>query len=411
MQMTSLSFWKILAGCTLAGVLAAGIWPTKVPEGYVSRTRIGLHTPAAADAAGRERNQAAPRRLQALLQNALSQASLASIIQEQKLYVKERNRLPMEEVVEEMRNRHLRVSEVDPADETALDLSFDNEDPEAAQATVQDIAASIALENWKSKPYGGDARYRVVLRPASLPTQAAGPNRMKAIGGGLGVGLVLGLVCGAIWSIGRRKERWRMLLRIGGFAATGMAVGLAIAFLIPNEYVSTALVRAVDGSRLRSTLAQVLSDDSLAAIVREEHLYSRELSRSTMRDVLHKMKNEDIRLQPLQVQPWSNGAAFTISFRCSDHVMAQTVMRDLLARLITISGGPLSNTEVVDSPSLPETPSYPNRPGMAAVGTIGGILLGLGASRLSWGKAGGKLVDDGGIEPPTSALRTQRSPS
>ena len=25
--------------------------------------------------------------------------------------------------------------------------------------------------------------------------------------------------------------------------------------------------------------------------------------------------------------------------------------------------------------------------------------------------AGGKLVDDGGIEPPTSALRTQRSPS
>src|ERR1017187_7351433 len=29
----------------------------------------------------------------------------------------------------------------------------------------------------------------------------------------------------------------------------------------------------------------------------------------------------------------------------------------------------------------------------------------------SCGMDGGKLVDDGGIEPPTSALRTQRSPS
>src|ERR1035441_3775358 len=43
MQMTNLTFWKILAGCTLAGVLAAGIWSVTLPKRYVSTAvmRIG----------------------------------------------------------------------------------------------------------------------------------------------------------------------------------------------------------------------------------------------------------------------------------------------------------------------------------------------------------------------------------
>jgi len=43
MQMTSVSFWKIVVGCTLAGVLAAGIWSATLPKRYVSTAvmRIG----------------------------------------------------------------------------------------------------------------------------------------------------------------------------------------------------------------------------------------------------------------------------------------------------------------------------------------------------------------------------------
>src|ERR1035438_9844257 len=48
MRMTSLSFWKILAGCALAGVLAAGIWSVTVPERYVSTAVMRI------DAAPRE---------------------------------------------------------------------------------------------------------------------------------------------------------------------------------------------------------------------------------------------------------------------------------------------------------------------------------------------------------------------
>jgi uncharacterized protein involved in exopolysaccharide biosynthesis len=218
-----------------------------------------------------------------------------------------------------------------------------------------------------------------VLDPASLPAQPAGPNRMLAIGGGLGAGLVLGLACGAIWWITRRKGR-RSIMRIGGFAGAGMALGLAVAFLIPNEYVSTAVLRTADGSRLPSTMAEVMSEDSLAAIIRRDHLYSRDLSRSSMHDVVRKMRDEYIRLQTVQVRPRFKGAAFTISFRYSDRVVAQTVTRDLVTRFLTITGEPLSATDVIDSASLPQEPIYPNRLSMAVLGTVAGILLGLGVS-------------------------------
>jgi uncharacterized protein involved in exopolysaccharide biosynthesis len=370
MQITSLSFWKILAGCTLAGVLAAGIWSATIPKRYVSTAvvRIGAG-PAATDG---EAKRAALGRVQAVL----SRSSLATIIIQQNLYARERQRVPMEDVTQEMRNRHLRIQTVDAASGTVFAVSFDNENPAAAQATLRAIVSSLAERH---VPQGDGAADMEVLNPASLPSQPLAPNRMRVIGGGLGLGLVLGFVCGAIWSIMRRKERWS-IRRTGGFAVAGMAIGLTIAFLIPNEYVSTAVLRTADGGKLQSTVAQVLSDDSLAAIVREDHLYSRELSRSSMHDVVQKMRNENIRVLTLQLQPGLEGAALTISFTYPDRLGAQTVTRDLVARIITINGVPPSATEVLDSASLPQEPIYPNRLNIAVLGTVVGILLGLAVS-------------------------------
>ena len=365
MQMTSLSFWKILSGCALAGVLAAGIWSAALPKRYVSTAvvRIGAG-PAATDG---EAKRAALGRVQAVL----SRSSLATFIIQQNLYARERQRYPMEDVTQEMRNRHLRIQTVDAASGTVFAVSFDNEKPAAAQATLRAIVSSLADRHVLQ---GDGAADMEVLNPASLPSQPLGPNRMRVIGGGLGLGLVLGFVCGAIWSIMRRKERWS-IGRIGGFAAAGIALGLAVAFLIPNEYVSTAVLRTADGGKLQSTVTQVLSDDSLAEIVRDDHLYSRELSRSSMHDVVQKMRNEHIRVQGVE------GAALTISFTYPDRVLAQTVTRDLVARIITTTDAPPSATEVLDSASLPQEPIYPNRLNIAALGTVVGILLGLTASR------------------------------
>ena len=170
--------------------------------------------------------------------------------------------------------------------------------------------------------------------------------------------------------------------RIGGFAAAGMALGITVPLLIPNEYVSTAVLRTADRAKLQSTVTDVLSDDSLAAIIREDHLYVRELSRSSMHDVVRKMKYEHIRVQVLQPQQWAKGAAFTISFRYPDRYKAQAVTRDLILRFITINAAPLSATEVLDPASFPQAPSSPNRTMIAVLGTVLGILLGLAASRL-----------------------------
>ena len=369
MQMTSVSFWRIVAGCTLAGVLAAGIWAVALPERYVSKAvvRIG-GDPTSLD------------RLQATELATLSRASLAEIIQRPNLnlYRNERKKLPMEGVIQEMRNRDLRIRRVDG---TTFAVEFAGENPVTAQATVRALIGRLMDLNAAAggKPGGGAAPMEV-LRAASLPPRPEGPDRLRVMGSGLGAGLVLGLVCGAIWSIVRRRERWSFR-RIGGFAAAGMALGLTIAFLIPSEFVSTTVLRTADGNKLQSTIALVLSDDSLAAIVRENHLYSRELSRSSMHDVVRKMKYEHIRVQTIQLSPSGQWAAFTISFRYSDRLLAQTVTRDLVARFITINGVSPSATEVLDSAS-PAAPIYPNRLNIAVLGTVLGILLGLAASRV-----------------------------
>jgi uncharacterized protein involved in exopolysaccharide biosynthesis len=364
MQMTSLSFWKILTGCTLAGVLGAGIWSATIPNRYVSRAVIRIS--AAAPATDGEAKREALGRVQAVL----SRSSLATIIIQQNLYARQRQRYPMEDVTQEMRNRHLRIQTVDAASGTVFAVSFDNENPAAAQATVRAVVSSLAERHL---PQGDSAADMEVLNPASLPSQPLGPNRIRVIGGGLGLGLVLGFVCGAIWSIMRWKEPWS-IRRIGCFAAAGMALGLAVAFLIPNEYVSTAVLRTADGSRLQSTIAQVLSEDSLAAIVREDHLYSRELSRSSIHDVVRKMRDKHIRVQGVE------GTALTISFTYPDRLGAQTVTRDLVTRFIAVNGVAPSTTEVLDSASLPQEPIYPNRLNIAVLGTVVGILLGIAVS-------------------------------
>jgi len=365
MQMTSVSFRKIVVGCTLAGVLAAGIWSATLPTRYVSTAVIRIGgAPLEAQI-----------HLQRLQQATLSRSSLASIITRLGIYSNERAKDPLEDIIQEMRNRDLRIRAMNVAGEMTFAVEFKNENPAAAQATVRAIVSSLMEQNLTE---GNGAMIMEVLDPASLPSQPAGPNRVRVMGSGLGAGLVLGLVCGAIWSIVRRKERFSFR-RIGGFAAAGMALGVTVAFLIPNEFVSTAVLRAADGNKLQSTVAQVLSDQSLAAIIRQEHLYSRELSRGSMHDVALKMRNEHIRVGKVQLGPSAKLTAFTVSFRYTDRFAAQRVTRALVTRFL--GSAPQSGTEVLDPASDPQAPSYPNRLQIAIVGTVAGILLGLAASR------------------------------
>ena len=367
MQMTSLSFWKILAGCTLAGVLAAGIWSVALPERYVSTAVMRI------DGAPGE----AQIQMMRLQHATLSRSSLASIIKGQNLYVKERKTLPLEDIIQGMRDRDVRIRSTVVAGKSAFAVEFTSQDPAAAQATARAIVSSLLEQNVQSGMAQGKVTSIEVLVPASLPSRPIAPNRRRVISSGLGAGLLLGLVSAATWSIMRRKERWSFK-RIGAFAAGGIALGLTVAFLIPDEFVSTAVLRTTDIGKWQSTMTEVLSDDSLAAIVRQDDLFSRELSNGNMSDVTRKMRNQFIRVQQVRAGP--DDGAMVLSFRYPDRWKAQAVTRDLVNRFFT--GPQHANAEVLDPPNLPATPVYPNRLNIVLIATAAGLLLGFGASRI-----------------------------
>ncbi len=377
MQIVSLSFWKIVAGCTVATALAAGIWSSLLPNRYVSTAvmRVSLPPNPASGSSLIDRKLSALRRLQALQQTALSRSSLSSLITGQNLYVKERSQYPLEDIVLGMRDRDLRIRPVPSAGDWTFAVEFANDNPAAAQATVSAIVASLIDQNVRASMQDGKGGVNMeLLDPASLPSRPVSPNRLKAISSGLGTGLVIGLLCGAVFSVIRRKGRWS-LWRLGAFAAAGLALGLTIAFLIPDEYVSTAVAQSVDRDTALSPALQVLSEDSLAAIIRQEGLFPAELARGGMSQATRKMR-ESIRVQTVQAGP---AAAFTISFRYPDRWKAQQVTRDLVIRFV---GAPPHASEILDPPNLPSGPFFPNRRVIALLGTLLGIALGVAASYL-----------------------------
>jgi LPS O-antigen subunit length determinant protein (WzzB/FepE family) len=369
MQMTSITFWKIVASFAVAGALAAGIVAVTLPNRYVSTAVIRVQ-PAPQPAGATD----AVHALQQVQQATLSRSSLSSIIQQVGIYPNERKKLPLEEIVLGMRNRDIRIHPTKVRGERAFAVEFANENPAAAQATVHAIVSSLIEQNLQiSQRPGNRIANMEVIDPATLPSRPVSPNRVKAMINGLLTGLLAGLVCGTIVWIVRDKERWS-LKRIGGFAAGGMALGLAVAFLIPDEFISTAVLRTADASVLQSTIAQVLSDDSLAAIVRKDKLFSREVNGGNMNDATRKMR-DSIRVR--KVQAGLAADAFEISFQYPDRFQAQQATRDLVARF---TGAPQSTTDILDPASDPSAPAYPNRLTIVVLATVSGILLGLAAS-------------------------------
>jgi uncharacterized protein involved in exopolysaccharide biosynthesis len=212
-----------------------------------------------------------------------------------------------------------------------------------------------------------------VLDPASLPAAPAGPNRPGLIGRGVLAGLALGIVCGAVWSIVRQRRQWSWK-RISAFAGAGMAMGFAVGLVMPDQYISTAVLRTARGDRLESAVDALLTESALAAIIQRDDLYPREVAATPMDKIAARMRS-DITIRTVQI-PAAGARAITISFRYPDRYKAQLVVRDLAARFM--GAMPL---ELLDPPSLPLAPGSPNRPQIAAFGIFAGLLLGLAASR------------------------------
>jgi hypothetical protein len=242
---------------------------------------------------------------------------------------------------------------------------------------VSAVVASLVEQNLQvSQRQGNGGTNMEVLDPASLPSHPTGPNRLRVIGNGLGAGFLLGLLCGAIWSVVRNQKRLTFR-RIGAFALAGMTFGLTIAYLLPDEYVSIAVLRSADKNTLGTTIELVLSDDSLAAIARRNGLFPRELRDGSRNDVARRMREAISVATNLPHRVTGAKGAFLISFTYTDRWKAQNATRDLVARF---TGVPQSPTEVLDPASLQQSPGFPNRSAIVLLGTFVGIVLGVAAS-------------------------------
>lgn len=153
--------------------------------------------------------------------------------------------------------------------------------------------------------------------------------------------------------IARRHKAW-----IFGPTFAALVIAVVVAFLWPDTYLSTAIIRVVPPQvpetyvppnittdmqgRINGLTQVILNRASLTALVNKYMLYRKELSRSTMEDVVENMKKNDIVIGQVQTFAQNSGdrqivPAFRIGFQYSNRMTAYKVTQDLVASFIAES--------------------------------------------------------------------------
>ena len=140
-------FGPLWAGIVIATVVAF-LWP----DTYLSSALIRVTSSQVPDRYVQTNlNQMLSERISAISQGVLSRSTLTNIIQTHDLYPRERRRLPMEDIIEQMRTRHIRIGVVNLQNSTksvgAFPISFQYENRFLAQKVTQDIVSRLINEN------------------------------------------------------------------------------------------------------------------------------------------------------------------------------------------------------------------------------------------------------------------------
>jgi hypothetical protein len=197
---------------------------------------------------------------------------------------------------------------------------------------------------------------------------------------------------------------------LAGSAAAGLVLAAALAFLLPDRYTSTAVMRltppqvmedplalppAVSAAeRLREMEPEILTDQNLARIILDVEMYRSIRAREPMERAVEAMRR-DLRIEPAPATAMAGKpTAFRISFVYTDRYKAQKAVRKLVAafsarnileqqarapyvsvtlrRIEDYKAG--ANLEVLDPATLPELPVSPNRGVIALGGAAAGLL-------------------------------------
>jgi hypothetical protein len=236
MQLSVPAFPKLALILGVMGLLAGLAISFVVTPKYVSQAEMTFHSVTSSTQPDVRRNLT--ERLVQLENEILSRTSLSNMIQDPRLdlYKEERARIPMEDVIETMRTRDLRISvETAGQDYLSFQVSFAYSDRLKAQQTVQILTARFVGANLihqesqarLQRASTSDQIYRLeariaalekrlgmpstshepdfspvsfggtqlgVLDPPSLPVQPAYPDRVRFMAAGFGAGIVAAVV-------------------------------------------------------------------------------------------------------------------------------------------------------------------------------------------------------------------------
>jgi hypothetical protein len=317
-------------------LLIAGVAAWRTPSEYQSIAVLRM-SPAPLEERLEKLNQAE--------QTILSRRSLATVIQKYNLYPEQRKREPLEEIVENLRNRRIQIRMLtlpqSQAPALAFSIAFDGEAPRKAQAVTTDLTAQFVDALKDSAPLE-------VLDPASLPHTAFSPNRPAWLAAGLVQGVVAGLVLLGI-------RRWPLIPLAGVLVA---AVVLPATYLIPDQFRSVAVLRSKAGDPVHAALTVVNDRAYLHSLIAQFGLYPNE--RNPVGHMQRSLAVKDIHA-PI-------GNVCLVSFDYPDRYKAQVVLKAAIGRTGAV--------ELLDPPSLPERAFTPNRLAMVMAGLFAGLVLG-----------------------------------
>jgi uncharacterized protein involved in exopolysaccharide biosynthesis len=341
MQFKTGKSWKIVAASALAGVIAGMALTWTIPHRYVSTAVISV-----ADIGDAQLNAEALK--------ILARAPLTRLIVEADLYRDLRATTPIEDVVLQLKTEDIMIK---AAGGKQMAVSVTAPDAGRAQKATQILAANFL-----------EANVGTLVDPASLPVTPNGPRLSRNIV----MGLIAGLLLGALVALFAGLRVWKLA---AGLGLAGAIAGAAVAYVLPERYSSTAVIRlevqkhAVAEDRIRQLFQAATSDDACRALINRFNLYPGESEpERRLREHLH-------------VETVGNGVAMMIRFDYVDRFKAQKVVGDVVSRLIDGAvmhhGGPSTSMtlELIDPASLSLRPYFPNRPVVTGTGLLAGLAL------------------------------------
>jgi hypothetical protein len=397
------AYFKLAAVLGAIGAVAALGVSLRVPEQYQSTAVMRVTSDS--------QNQ-----FELMKGEILSRNSLAELIQRPSLnlYRGERQRIPMEDVIQLMK-RNIRIAHTPDG---TVSIAFTYPDGVLAQSVVNDLVGKLVETNlvvnrnrqdifrhaWKEDGPAGTTI--TVIRAASEWQSVGQTNRIAWA--------VAGLLFGALVAAWLRWPRPALMLT--AFAVAGCIIGTALSYTFGARYTSSAVLRIsppIDPKRWYASRAaeplsdhvgriasQILSDDSLRELMLRPqlNLYADERARMPIAQVIRNMREHAVHIELLPPTGW------LMSFTYTDPAVTQAVMREFVTKVVEGEvtgqrsqavkyGGEFQmmfdrkigeNVEVLDPSSLPVLPVWPNRAVMAMLGAGVGLLLGIVIMMVRW---------------------------